>query len=162
MLEFRYSDNIKEVTKEIAQKRTALRNRLREAANYSALTVQRQAKRHLTGPFLSVDTGRLRSSVKTRVRVRGNTRHGGSFLSIVGTNVWYGRMWELEGMPAHTVTPVRAKALRWFDEAGQPVFAKRAHIPAQPPRPWLSMALEKRKKAIMDNLKKAVHEGLER
>lgn len=55
----------------------------------------------------------------------------------------YAPIHELGGViPAHDVFPIRAKALRWFDKAGHPVFRKRAHIPdvAIHPRPYLSAA----------------------
>ena len=53
----------------------------------------------------------------------------------------YAKIHETGGViPAHDVFPIRAKALRWFDKAGHPVFRKRAHIPdvAIHPRPYLS------------------------
>lgn len=43
----------------------------------------------LTGQVLKVQTARLRSSVIKRIVVRRNTMQG-----YVGTNVWYGKLWE--------------------------------------------------------------------
>lgn len=97
---------------------------------------------YLTGQVLKVQTGRLRSSIArgqpdTRSRFESTANLS---VAIVGTNVSYGKTWELTGIPAHTIVPIRAKALR-FEVHGQVLFRMRANIPAQGPRPYLMPAL---------------------
>jgi hypothetical protein len=61
-----------------------------------------------------------------------------------GTNVEYGRAWELGfTRPSVTIFPKRAKALR-FQIGGKTVFAKRATLPPKtfPARPWLKPAID--------------------
>ncbi len=97
---------------------------------------------YLSGQVLKVRTGRLRTSI-TQGQPDSRSRFESTPLTsyaYVGTNVSYGRIWEYEGIPAHDVVPVRAKALR-FVIGGEVLFRKRARIPAQGPRPFLKPAL---------------------
>ncbi|HUC76726.1 MAG TPA: hypothetical protein VMS04_15600 [Vicinamibacterales bacterium] len=104
---------------------------------------------YLDGQALRVRTGRLSSSIGQRTaRSPGDTRtrfedSGDRFDYYVGTNVSYGRAWELGfTTPAFTVYPKTAKALR-FEVGGQVVFAAHANIPAKShaARPFLAPAL---------------------
>lgn len=105
---------------------------------------------YLTGQVLHVQSGRLRASIN-----RGNADTRSHFEStpvsafaFVGTNVSYGRIWELDGIAAHDIVPIKAKALR-FTVGGQVLFRKRVHIPAQGPRPYLSPALQQMRPQII-------------
>lgn len=70
------------------------------------------------------DTGRLRSSIGYQIINEGQG-------VAVGTNVEYGRYHQFgANLPAMTITPKRAKALR-FMVGGKVVYAKRANIPAR-------------------------------
>lgn len=107
----------------------------------------------LTGQVLKVQTGRLRSSIAqgdpdSRSRFESTPT---TAIAYVGTNVKYGRTWELDGIPAHDVVPVRAKALR-FEIDGVVLFRKRVHIPGQGPRPYLAPALQEMKPLIIEQL----------
>lgn len=98
---------------------------------------------YLTGQVLRVRTNRLRGSI-TRGAQDSRSRFESTpvtAFAYVGTNVSYGRTWEYDGIPAHDVVPIRAKALR-FEIGGQVLFRKRVHIPAQGPRPFLAPALQ--------------------
>lgn len=78
-----------------------------------------------------VDTSRLKNSI---------TMKAGETSLIVGTNVKYAAIHQLGGtIPAHTILPKRAKALRWFDGSGNVRFAKKVKIPTitLPKRPFL-------------------------
>lgn len=41
-----------------------------------------------------------------------------------------------EGTEPHEIRPVKAKALRWFDAGGQPIFAMLVHHPGNKPNPY--------------------------
>lgn len=41
-----------------------------------------------------------------------------------------------EGTKPHEIRPVKAKALRWFDQAGNPIFAMVVHHPGNKPNPY--------------------------
>ncbi len=75
-----------------------------------------------TGGKTLIDTARLMRSIT--MGVTGKTLR-------VGTNVKYAAIHQLGGrVPARTVLPRRAKALRWIDRSGKVRFAKRVEIPA--------------------------------
>lgn len=120
------------------------------------LVVDRAKTHYLTGAALRVQTGRLRSSV-TKTPSKGALHNGIIFQVLVGSNVWYGKMWE-EGfkIPAYTIYPRVAKALR-FTIGGRTIFAKKVNIPARTvaARPWLGPAVDDSKPAIINLLTKA-------
>jgi len=58
----------------------------------------------------------------------------GPFSIFVAPSVKYGAIHEYGGV----IRPVNATVLRWFNEAGDPVFAKRVIMPA---KPWLGPGL---------------------
>jgi hypothetical protein len=66
------------------------------------------------------------------------TDDGQSIRGRVSNNVWYVREWELNGMPAHDVVPVKKRALMW-PGAAHPV--RRVSIGKQEPRPTFRPAL---------------------
>lgn len=79
----------------------------------------------------------------------------------LGTNVWYGKMWETTGYPAHEVQAAPGKALR-FQVGGQVLFRKRVRIPAQAPRPFIRPALEESREAIRNLARVRVQDALKR
>ena len=116
------------------------------------LEAEANAKLNVTGGNpLRVQTGRLRSSINSRVEQAGLDLRGR-----LGSNVKYARIHELGGViPAHRVVPVTAKALRFFVN-GQVVFARYADIPAitMPERPYLRPAAQKAIVGMVDRLSK--------
>jgi phage gpG-like protein len=110
----------------------------------------------LSGQVLKRRTGKLAASI-----ARGSPETRSKFVqtatsatSIVGTNVSYGKTWELGAhVPAYTIYPKNAKALH-FTYHGQEVFAKKVNIPAHEikPRPFLAPALQEMKPLIIAEL----------
>ena len=104
----------------------------------------------LRGQVLHVRTGHLMRSITGKVE-----RSGDTVIGRVGTNVSYGRLWELGGViPAHTIKPKYAKALHFYTKNGTEVFCKKAEIPERrvKPRPFLRPALKEKKQKIIDML----------
>lgn len=121
---------------------------------------------YLNGQVLHVRTGRLKSSI-TQGATDSRSRFadsGSEIAYFVGTNVKYGGTWEYGAdVPAYTVRPVNAKALR-FMIGGAVVFAKSANIPAHhiAARPFLAPALASMKQEIIDGLQAALKRGMEK
>ena len=118
---------------------------------------------YLTGQVLKVRTDRLRRSISRSdggdTRSRFESTPLTSF-SYVGTNVSYGTMWELYGMPAYDIVPVKAKALR-FEIGGEVFFRKRVHHPAQAARPFLAPALAAFKPFAIEQMKASLQRTAE-
>jgi len=116
--------------------------------------------KYLTGArkrgFLNVDTGRLRSSL-TKHPKSGAVKRGNSYFVIVGTNVWYGRMYH-EGFMNRKVDdiirPKKAKALMIPLRGGRVIFRKSVKVDSRP-RPFLSNALDDVKPNMVRVLMKA-------
>jgi len=83
-----------------------------------------------------VDTGNLRAQNNMRVMRQPRRVIGEVFNDTVYAAAVH------NGTRAHTVRPVRRKALRWTTKAGDVVFAKSARIPARRGRPWIFRALQ--------------------
>lgn len=98
---------------------------------------------YLTGQVLKVRTGRLRSSITQGAKDSRSHFESTptSATAVVGTNVSYGKVWEITGRPATTIVPIKAKALR-FEIGGEVLFRKSVRQPAMPPRPYLKPALQ--------------------
>ena len=133
-----------------SRRRTSL---IIRALSNSAELILRRAKTHyLTGARsrggLNVDTGRLRSSIsKSSVYQRNK-----SFWIDIGTNVFYGRIWE-EGLMPRVIMPVRGKVLR-FAIKGKVVFTKRArHILIR--RPFLRPSVTDEERNVKELLRRA-------
>ena len=108
---------------------------LERARNYT--------KRRLTGEVLRVQTGRLRNSIAIDTETRGNR-----ILGRIGTNVVYGRLWELGGtIPGYTIVPRTAKALRFVID-GKVIFAKKVQMPPRvvKARPFIKPSLKEAEK----------------
>jgi len=115
---------------------------MQKITSFLAGYVKRQK---LTGQVLRVRTGRLRNSITSKVEVKGN-----EVIGRVGTNVEYGRIWELGGtIPAYTIRPKRAMALK-FEVAGDVVFCKRVYQPARQvkARPYLQPSVKENMQKI--------------
>ncbi len=80
-----------------------------------------------------VDTGRLRSSITTKVT--------NDFKVKVGSNVSYAPMIEF-GTEPHVIEPDTAEALNWEDEEGEH-FAKKVNHPGIESRSFLRPAIDK-------------------
>lgn len=108
-----------------------LRARLRTAVDRSAHEVQRRVQTsYLRGPrpaHLGVRTGTLLRSINVKLADTGAEISGS-----VGTNVWYGRLWEL-GFDRQVGRSVRSGR-----SGGSVTTAGTVHVP---PRPFLQPAL---------------------
>ena len=114
-------------------------------------------EKYLTSGPLHRRTGRLASSLKARIVSATDKKIVGS----VGTNVFYGRVWEFGAQtPGHIVRPVRAKMLAWKGGApgahgvgtGGWVFARQVKLA---PKPWLDPSVKDRTAYILDRFAKA-------
>ena len=109
----------------------------------------------LSGGVLNVRSGRLRRSTTEETTEAGET-----ISSAVGTNVSYGRFWELGGtIPAHDIVARKAGALFW-PGAAHPVA--RVHQPArtETARPFLQPSLAAMKDEIRASLLAAATEAI--
>lgn len=100
---------------------------------------------HAAG-HLNVGTGYLRQHLGMEVDERGLVGYVG-----VRGNVPYAAIHEFGGRTsAHVIRPRRAKALRWYDGEGNPVFARYVNHPGSviPARPYLRPAIEHEKENI--------------
>lgn len=115
------------------------------------IELQRRVKEgKLTGQVLHVKTGRLRRSVNVKFTKTDTAIYGS-----VGTNVKYGRTWELGfTVPAHDIVPKNKLALFW-PGADHPV--RRVHRPEKDvaARPFLAPALAEMKAQVQARLLKA-------
>lgn len=101
---------------------------------------------NLSGKVLKVRTGRLRGSIFTKTATSTNNRIHGS----IGTNVFYGKIWELTGHKGFTVVPRTKQALtipvgaqKSATSKSSVILRTRATIKAQKPRPFIAPAIEK-------------------
>jgi phage gpG-like protein len=106
-----------------------------KAMQRAVLGVIRRAKLNLTGRFLRVQTGRLRSSVTSRVMIAGP-----EVVGIIGTNVFYGRIHEEGVSHSWTIRSKRAGGVLKFTAGGKTIFARQVQHPPLPARPWLRTA----------------------
>ena len=100
----------------------------------------------LTGQVLKVQTGRLRRSVNEKTTVSG-----AAVTSTVGTNVVYGRFWEL-GFSGDV--NVRAHVRKTAKGAQAMVRAHQRRV-NQPARPFLKPALEEMRARVLQQLTQA-------
>lgn len=131
--------------------------RMRQALGRATMRLAVEAQRRvagekLSGGVLKVRTGRLRRSINVRP-LQETARIGAT----VGTNVFYGRIWELTGLPARTVVPREKKALFWKG-AAHPV--RRAEIPALGPRPFLAVVLQEMRAQAREEISQAAKAAL--
>lgn len=118
--------------------------------------IRNRVVKNLTGAVLFRRTGRLVNSIATKVQRSAAILHGS-----IGTNVWYGVMWETVGSKAHRVTAVHAKALKIpigskiafrggrVRETGTiAIFRKSAFIPRQAARPFIRPAIKETGPAV--------------
>lgn len=83
-----------------------------------AIEIARQE--YLSGQVLNAPTGNLMSRLYHDVGFSGSL----TVKSILWTDVLYAPVHELGGKQAYPIFPKRAKALRWLDRDGTPVFRK--------------------------------------
>jgi len=131
----------------------------RTAMRTVVLLLEGYVKRNkLSGQVLNVQTGRLRSSITGQIY-----EYSDEIIGKVGTNVEYGRLWELGGViPEHEVVPRRAQALHFFYK-GAEVFCKRARIPARKvePRPFLAPSLAENRQRIIQIIGQHIEGAIE-
>ena len=129
------------------------------AMQQAVMIVLRRAKLNLTGRFLKVQTGRLRSSLTGLVGLKS-----GEVVGMVGTNVWYGKLHEFGGTFQVMGRDFRAQfakgrggrlrfATKRDVKAGR-VFqtsipVRRAYAIHFPARPWLQTALAESRQDIL-------------
>lgn len=126
-----------------------------------ALNLLRYVKENkLSGQVLQVRTGRLRRSMTAKFEGQGT----GTIRAIVGTNLKYGRAWEL-GFKGD----VKVKAFQRMQKMafGQPMknprmvevksFTRKMDMKA---RPFLGPSLEDNKQRILDNIREALSKAL--
>lgn len=111
---------------------------LRQVIAKALFIVKARAIINLTGRFLHRRTGRLASSVQTRVEDDGHTIRG-----VVGTNVFYGKVHEF-GMTI-VPKPSNPTGLLAFKVEGRLRFARSVRLPA---RPWLGTAVQESRQDI--------------
>lgn len=138
--------NLSRVLMRFQQGTRDLGRELERIANQGAWSIVNRAYSHyLAGQSLSVQSGSGRAAVKVKP-ASGARKVGRTYTSniVVERQGFYLVAWE-EGfhVPAYTVYPKRARALR-FAVGGQIVFAKSAHIPAryEKPRKWLQPSVD--------------------
>lgn len=133
----------------IGVRRPAIINALSKSAE---IIISRSQTYYLTNARsrggLNVQTGRLRSSI-TKTPVYSS---GSGYYIFVGTNVFYGMIWE-EGLMPEIITPVRARALR-FVIGGRVVFSRYARFTVRR-RPFLRPAVEDKSTEIVALLRRA-------
>jgi len=127
-------------------------------SNAAELVLMRAKAYYLTGGALNVQTGRLRSSV-TKQPDYGAHRTGDIYHVDVGSNVWYGRRWELGGTYQEAV---KAHTRRISKAFGRPIMSKVISISAHtrsmsydPPRKWLEPAVRDETPSAIRILEKA-------
>lgn len=111
----------------------------------------------LSGQVLGNRTGRLRRSVTFKVNDNGGTVSG-----TVGSNVAYGRAWELGFKGDQTVKAHERKITRAFGKDIAPVVARvQAHTRKvnMPARPWLQPAMAERFPAYQERFVAAIKKG---
>lgn len=113
-----------------------------DGMNRAVLIVKRRAQLNLTGRFLKVRTGRLRSSVTTRLE-----RRGPDLVGLVGTNVFYGRIHEFGVAHRWPITARKGKALK-FTIGGTLFFRRQVVHSGLKERPWLRTALDESRQDI--------------
>lgn len=137
-----------------------LRAKLATVIQRLAIKFQAHVKEDkLSGQVLNVRTGTLRRSINQRVTI-GASR----IFATVGTNVEYAGIHEYGGViPAHTVVPVRARALRFMPRGGSEfIFRMRAEIPdvVMPERSFLRSVLREMEGEIQSEITRAAEEVL--
>ena len=113
-------------------------NKLAKATLRGLEKARNYTKRRLTGEVLHVQTGRLRNSIAIDVE-----RNGSKIIGAMGTNVVYGKFWELGfTVPAYTIVPREKRALHFFIGSKE-IFAKSVQMPARTvkARPFLKPSL---------------------
>jgi phage gpG-like protein len=121
-----------------------------------AVALQRRVKeRKLTGQVLNVRTGRLRRSINFRV-----TESGDEIVGAVGTNVEYGRLWELGGVIPSRVIEPRAKGALYWPGAAHPVARVTQPERVVAARPFLRPALDEMRARIRRELSAAIRGAL--
>lgn len=129
-----------------------------------ALTYKLQAKvkaNKLTGQALNVKTGRLRRSINARFEGQGTGKSAG----YVGTNVVYARAHELG---CHDTVNVKEHLRMQVMAFGKSIAPKQATVKAHPmkmnfpERSFLRSALAEMRPEVLEQLQRAVEEGIRR
>lgn len=137
-----------------------VRERVRTEVQRLGLELLRKVKAEkLTGQVLNVRTGRLRRSINYREILGGDA----SYQARVGTNVSYGRFWELGFQGAQQVRE-HIRTIR--QSFGRPIFPVQSVVHAhsrnvnQAPRPFLQSSLDEMRAEVRQRLLVAVQGGI--
>jgi phage gpG-like protein len=135
-----------------------IHNRIRSAVEAAGIDLQKGVKRgRLTGQSLKVRSTRLRGSITQQL-----TDDGESIKSRVGTNVVYGRFWELGYHGAENVDGHYRRIFRRTKSGRRGKMLNAAWVSPhkrrvdQDPRPFLGPELEAKRASIRRRIEKAV------
>lgn len=150
----------REVAAKLRKRRPAVYAAIKESLTRSALKlVNRVKSQKLSGQVLNVQTGRLRRSITAAFK-----EESGVFKAMVGTNVWYGKLWEygFDGamqVKAHTrkVTKVFGRDLRAAVVASVRAHTRNVHMKE---RSFLRSALAESRSSINEDLRKRVAKAM--
>ena len=132
----------------------------RALINSAELVVRRAQSYYLTGAALKVQTGRLRSSVGRLPTGNRPYEDRGAYWVLVGTNVWYGKFWELGYKGTVSVKRHTRKISQAFGHPisdGSKIITVRKHQRRLDikPRKWLEPSIEDNISKIESLLTKA-------
>lgn len=126
-----------------------------------AFKLESKIKIKLSGEVLNVRSGALRASIANQVNDTSTSVTGRAFSS---GDVRYAKVHEFGlTIPAHEIVPSKASALA-FMMGGKQVFFKHVNVPAvtMPERSFMRSTLGDMQSEIVDGLKAAVREGLQK
>ncbi len=143
------------VLKKIMEMRSASKDAIEKAVMREAINLIRYIKEQkLNGGVLNVRTGRLRRSITAQFEGQGT----GTFTAKVGTNVKYGRYWEL-GFSRKVGAGARGGARTLKGSALEKYMAKHpAGTKNYAARPFIKSSFEENLPRIKENLAKVVKE----
>lgn len=130
-------------------KRAELRAAILARTQLFSLQTWAEITGNLAGKVLKRRTGRLATSIKTKVVDKGNVLE-----VMFGSNVPYAAIHELGGTTKpHVIRPKRKEALK-FSFGGKTVFAKVVNHPGSkiPARPYMAPAIENQSGPFKDDL----------
>lgn len=142
--------NTDKVIKQLDKDSIAMERAMKFAMFRAMSILEAEIKQNIrTNSGLNVRTGTLLNSIQQRIFTENGVVRG----TIGPENVPYAAIHEFGGViPARFVSPVRKKALRFFNKDGQARFSKGHIIPqiSIPARPYLSPAIASTSDKILE------------